>query len=255
MSKFDPIPEKLFFRRISIAIILLLTLILTGTFVLLPKTESFTEAFIRSASQVTRIPFSGENAFIFFLLALFGYVLAFYIIYVSIEFALEGKFREVFVSTRMEKRISKLRNHCIVCGYGRVGENVVRRLKDSGKEVVVMDKNPEIVKQLRTQGLLSIEGTTEEEDLIRAGIRKARYLVTCLGDDGKNLLLIMAARELNPSIIIVSRASDEKMIKKMKYAGANYVVMPEILGGEEIVESILENESNKGKGEGFYKSH
>ena len=95
----------------------------------------------------------------------------------------------------------------------------------------------------------------EEEDLERAGIKSARFLVTCTGDDGRNLLLIMAAKELNPNVTIASRASDVKIIKKMKYAGATHVIMPEVLGGEEIVDSILKTDRllERQKG-GLYRS-
>ena len=237
------------------AVLLLLLLILIGAAVLYPQTHSFSVAFAKSASEVTRIPLGGENAFIFFILALFGYVLAFYIIYVSIEFALEGKFKEVFIGSRMEKKVSNLRNHCIVCGYGRVGKSVVSKLLEAGKRVVILEKDVNLVKELRDQGLLCIEGTIEEEDLEKVGIKKARYLVTCTGDDGKNLLIIMAARELNPDIVIASRASDEKIIKKMKYAGANFVIMPEKLGGAEIVDSILKTDQKHSDRGRYYRSH
>lgn len=255
MPKFKPIPENLFFGRVSIAVLLLLGLILFGTFTLLPKSGGFGEAFTDSASQVIRIPLGGENPFIFFILALFGYVLAFYIIYVSIEFALEGKFKHIFLGARMEKKIHNIKGHCIVCGYGRVGKNVAEKLTKLGKEVVILEKDPTLVNELRETGHLVIEGTIEEEDLENAGIKNARYLVTCTGDDGRNILLIMAARELNPSIIVASRASDEKIIKKMKYAGADHVIMPEVLGGLEIVDAILKIDKGwqtKGR---FYRSH
>jgi len=254
MPKFNPIPENLFFKRIAMAIILLFSLILIGSLVLLPNSGSFSEAFGKSASQVTKIPLAGEHPYIFFILALFGYVLAFYTVYVTIEFALEGKFRHLFRGARMENKIKKMKDHCIVCGYGRVGKNVVKKLQDSGKNVVIIEKNPSLVNELRENGHYAIEGTIEEEDLINAGVKSAEYLITCTGDDGRNLLLIMAAKELNPHIVVSSRASDEKIIKKMKYAGATYVVMPEELGGKEIVESILRAERRLSKGK-YYGSH
>lgn len=254
MPKFKPIPENFFIKRVSAAIMLLLLLIFIGAFISLPSSDNFKGALEKSASQVTRIPFGGENAFIFFILGLFGYVLAFYIIYVSIDFALEGKFKSVFLGARMEKKISNLKNHCIVCGYGRVGKNVANKLIDAGKHVVILEKDSALVHELRTKHYLAVEGTIEEEDLEKAGIKNARYIVTCTGDDGKNLLLIMAAKELNPSVIVASRASDEKIIKKMKYAGANYVIMPELLGGLEIVESILKIDKRRTR-DGFYRSH
>lgn len=255
MPKFKPVPEKLFVKRITIAVSLLIGLILIGSLFLLPKTDGFATAISQSASQVTRVPFVGENALVFFILALFGYVLAFYIVYVSIEFALEGKFKHLFIGAGMEKKISNLKDHCIVCGYGRVGKNVANKLSDSRKHVVILEKNSSLVEDLREKGHLCVEGTIEEEDLVKAGIRNARYLVTCTGDDGKNLLIIMAAKELNPGIVIASRASDEKMIKKMKYAGANYVIMPERLGGLEIVDSILKLDKRHTSGGRYYRSH
>lgn len=254
MPKFYPIPENLFFKRITIAIIFLFSLMLVGALVLLPDSGSFSEAFGKSASQITKIPLTGENPYIFFILALFGYVLAFYTVYVTIEFAIDGKFRHIFKGARMENKIKNMKNHCIVCGYGRVGKNVVKKLQDSGKNVVIIEKSPSLVNELREGGHYAIEGTIEEEDLIKASVKSAEYLITCTGDDGRNLLIIMAAKELNPHIVVSSRASDEKMIKKMKYAGATHVVMPEALGGKEIVESILRAEKRLSKGR-YYGSH
>ncbi len=255
MPKFKPIPENMFLKRIAIAIFLLLSLISIGAFFLLKTTGSFSEAFLKSAEHVTKISTGEENAFIFFMLALFGYVLAFYIIYVSIEFALEGKFRHIFLGAKMENKIKHLKGHCIVCGYGRVGKNVVKNLHEAGKEVVIVEKDPHIVKELRESGILAIEGTIDESDLEKAGIKTARYLITCTGDDGKNLLLIIAAKELNPAVNISSRASDEKMIRKMKFSGADHVVMPEVLGGTEIVDSILKADRTSEKHKGMYGSH
>ncbi|HIH66049.1 MAG TPA: hypothetical protein HA282_02430 [Nanoarchaeota archaeon] len=255
MTKFKPIPESVFLRRIAIALGLLVTIILIGAIILYPGIGNFKEAFTKSAEKVTRVTIAGENAFIFFIFALFGYVLAFYAVYVSIEFALEGKIKHLFLETKMEKKIGHLKNHCIVCGYGRVGRSVVAKLTESGKDVVIMEKDERLVQQLQSAGYLAMVGTLEEEDLERAGIKNARFLVTCTGDDGRNLLLIMAGKELNPNVTIASRASDVKIIKKMKYAGATHVIMPEVLGGEEIVDSILKTDRllERQKG-GLYRS-
>lgn len=232
-------PESVLVKKLALAVILLVILVMIGAIFLFPKHLDVKTSLLESSSRVIRVPIGGDNAQLFFALALVGYVLAFYIVYVFIDFSLEGKFQEVYKGVKMEKKISRMKGHCIVCGYGRVGRKVVKELEQAGKEVVIMDKNSGIVKSLKDAGYNAIEGTFEDEDFEKAGIKNAKSIVACCGDDGKNLLIVMTARELNSGAIVASRASHEGIIKKLKIAGANHVIMPESLGGKELAKVLV----------------
>ncbi len=139
------------------------------------------------------------------------------------------------------KKIGKLKNHYIICGAGRVGMCVADELRKRGKDVVIAEKDNALVDKLREKGYLVVNGTSTEEDtLVKAGIKNAKYLIAATGDDGKNILIILTAKELNPNIKIGARAASEAMIVKLKHAGAEHVVLPEIIGGIQLVEDIIE---------------
>ncbi len=126
----------------------------------------------------------------------------------------------------------KMENHIIVCGYGRNGSQVVEELSAFGEKVIVIDKDHELVMSKMGEPIQFIEGdSTEDEVLLKAGIDKARSLITTLPLDADNLFVVLTARTLNPGIDIISRASSESSEKKLRMAGVNNVVMPERVGG------------------------
>ncbi len=126
----------------------------------------------------------------------------------------------------------KMENHIIVCGYGRNGSQVVEELSAFGEKVIVIDKDHELVMSKIGEPVQFIEGdSTEDEVLLKAGINKARSLITTLPLDADNLFVVLTARTLNPDINIISRASGESSEKKLRMAGVNSVVMPERVGG------------------------
>lgn len=133
----------------------------------------------------------------------------------------------------MTKSISQLENHVIVCGYGRNGKQVCLELYDDRIPFVIIEKRSDIVDEIRDEGkFLFIEGdSTEENVLIEAGIKKAKAIITTLPEDPDNVYVVLTARELNPNILIISRASVESSESKLKRAGANNVIMPEKIGG------------------------
>ena len=136
-------------------------------------------------------------------------------------------------------KISKLEGHYIVCGAGRVGYNIGRKLKKRGREVVFIEKDPDVIKKLRGEGFYVIDvGPIDEDVLVKAGIKKARGVAASLGDDSKNLLLVLTARDLNKRLKIAVRANSESIISKFKKAGANLMILPEALGGEKLADAM-----------------
>ena len=125
-----------------------------------------------------------------------------------------------------------MNNHVIVCGHGRVGEKAVQELQDHTHEVVIIESNEELVKKLRDAGVRVLSGdATEDENLVNAGLDRARALITTLPDDAQNLYVVLAAKERRPDLLTISRASNANAVSKLKVAGAQNVIMPDQVGG------------------------
>jgi voltage-gated potassium channel len=154
---------------------------------------------------------------------------------------IEGEFRNFYKNYNVKKKIEELKNHVIVCGYGRNGRQVCLELKDDKHPYLIVESRENIIEELKEQSnILFIEGdATEEAVLIEAGIRKAKAIITTLPEDPDNVYVALSARELNPEITIISRASNESSVHKLKRAGANNVIMPEKIGGAHMAALVM----------------
>lgn len=146
---------------------------------------------------------------------------------------IQNDFFEKYKTNKMKQRISKLSNHVIVCGYGRNGQEAIEVLRRNNMQFVVIESNATIVQnQLANTDVLFLNAdATTDEVLIEAGINHAFGLITTLPDDAANVYVTLTAREINGNILIVSRASQDNSVKKLKRAGANNVIMPDKIGG------------------------
>jgi voltage-gated potassium channel len=141
---------------------------------------------------------------------------------------------------KMEKRIQELKNHCIVCGYGRMGSRICEELKNQDIPFVVIESNPDIIEHLEQSNYLFVEGdATQDEILLQAGIKKAKNLITVLSDDASNVFTVLSARNLNPKLHIVARAIEENTISKLEKAGANRVVAAFEIGAFRMAYELL----------------
>lgn len=133
----------------------------------------------------------------------------------------------------MKNRIEQMREHFILCGFGRVGETIADTFKEEGVSFVVIEKNPERIAHLgQGHGYLYVEGdATSDEVLRQAGIERAKGLVAAVGTDVDNTYITLTARELRRDLFIEARASSEEAEKKLRTAGANRVVSPNSIGG------------------------
>ena len=128
---------------------------------------------------------------------------------------------------RMEKSVSKLSGHYVICGFGRMGKQLFSSLVDRNVEVVVIDRDEENVEKLMEDGYYAIFGdATEDSVLEKAGVSRASGLATVLGSDAENLYVVLSARMLNADMQIISRASQESATTKLYRAGATQVVSP-----------------------------
>lgn len=163
-----------------------------------------------------------------------------YSINVLTEAAIEGKIKDIFHQRRMQKAISKLENHFIVCGCGRIGKTILEMLVREGISAVVIESNPTVITELEEAGYLVIVGdATSEEVLQNAGISRARGIVCVLQSDADNVYITLTARLLNPSVFIVARASDRRAERRIYQAGANKVISPYEIGARRMGMAIL----------------
>jgi voltage-gated potassium channel len=156
-----------------------------------------------------------------------------YAISVITRYIIEGEFQTYFRHYRVNKEIQNLKNHVIVCGYGRNGKQACVQLRSGNELFVAVESKPEIIAQMREENnILFIEGdATNDEVLIEAGIDHAKALITALPSDAANVFVVLTARDRNPDLKIISRASDDASEHKLKRAGADNVIMPDKIGG------------------------
>jgi voltage-gated potassium channel len=182
-------------------------------------------------------------------LSIFGVGVIVYLISIVVETVLSEELFTRWGVRSMEKCICDLKDHAIICGYGRVGSVVGEELKSNGIPYVVIERDERIVERITKEGQLAVNGdATDTEFLRKAGIERARFLVVVMGDDADSIVIILAAKELNPHIRVIVRASSEKMLKRMFQVGAERIVSPEYVGGLEIAESILQKQLAAKKG-------
>jgi len=157
-------------------------------------------------------------------------------------FVLESDLDTTLRRRRMEKTIKKLHNHYIVCGSGRVGRNVAAELEATKRRFVAVDESLENLESQHDKkpGLLYLHGDASEDDvLIEANIAEARGVFAVTGDDSKNLMISLTARQLNPAVRVVARCHDTRNVEKMRKAGADEIVSPDFTGGMRIVSAMI----------------
>lgn len=150
------------------------------------------------------------------------------------QYVISGEINQFFKTKRLMASIEKLNNHVIICGYGRNGQQASQTLRYHALPFVVIEKNQELMEMEKeeTPDLIYLLGDgTDDEVLKRAGIEKARALISTLPMDSDNVFIVLSARALNPNIQIISRASETNTIPKLKKAGADSVIMPDKIGG------------------------
>lgn len=153
----------------------------------------------------------------------------------------EGQLLEVMGRKRLERQIKALKDHYIICGYGRVGRIVCEEIKKTRPtSLVVIDKESYVTTKVEEAGHLYILGdATEEECLLKAGIRSAKGLATALDSEADNVYITITARGLNPKLYILARAGRIGSEKKLVHAGADVVVSPHQIGGFRMAQALL----------------
>lgn len=169
-------------------------------------------------------------------ITIFGYIVS-----VITDYIANNKFIEELKFKQVQKKIQKLDNHTIVCGFGRNGKQAMARLKSYNKGCVIVESDHELIEEIEDEGsMLYIRGdATSDEALLAAGIKRANSLITTLPSDADNLYVVLSARQLNSECTIVSRASIDTSYKKLKIAGADNVIMPDKIGGAHMASLVV----------------
>jgi voltage-gated potassium channel len=230
--------EDLSFRRFAWALAAFIGLEGVGTIGFHELTsEGWVASFYRSVVTTTltgidaQPPGPGAQLFTIFLL-LGGVAIFLYVAGVIVELIARGILEGALAERRKRRLIEQIRDHYIVCGYGRVGRRVADEFRKAGVQYVVLDFNSEAIGIAKERKELLVEGNaTHDEDLERAGLATARGLIACSDDDADNLYITLSARSARPDLMIVARASDETAGKKLRVAGADRVVEPYLTAG------------------------
>ena len=158
------------------------------------------------------------------------------------RFIVEGVFLNTYKDNKVKRKIDRMSGHVVVCGYGRNGRQAVQELIEHGFDVIVIEQDQEIIQGLReTQGMAYLEGdATDEQVLMRSHLDTARAMITTLPQDADNLFVVLSAKELNPKIKIISRASADNADLKLKRAGATNVIMSDKIGGQRMAKLVAQ---------------
>ena len=172
-------------------------------------------------------PLSTAGTIFTILLIVFGIVTLYYVIRVVGEYILMSRLDEQYKLKKMTAQIQNLTNHYIVAGFGRVGSKIAGELLREGVPLVVIEKEAANVEACRSRGFLCVLGdATSEEGLLEAGLMNAKGLITALGRDSDNILVVITARTLNSGLFIVSKANHDDAVDKLVRVGANRAVSP-----------------------------
>jgi len=174
------------------------------------------------------------------LLVLAGMAIYGYLASAIVELIAHGVLTGAMAERRRRRMIERINDHYIICGYGRVGRQVAAEFRDANVPYVVLDFNPAVLEIAREQGVPYIEGSgTKDEDLVDAGLERARGLIASSDSDVDNLYITVSARAERADLMIVARASTEDAAQKMLRAGADRVVQPYSAAGSEIAKMML----------------
>jgi voltage-gated potassium channel len=156
------------------------------------------------------------------------------------RFLVEGEIRDFMEKKRAKKGVDQLRDHYIICGFGRIGRVIADELAAHKVPFVVVDSSPDTVEEIARKGYPAVHGdSVNEQVMLAAGIKRAKGLVAAVGSPADNVYITISAKALNPQIFVLGRAHDETTEKRLLTAGADRVVSPYSIGGRRMANIIL----------------
>ena len=236
------------YNRVVAGLLALLLILIGGTagYVLI-EGWSLLDAFYMSAITITTVgyrevqPLSEAGQVFTVVLLFFGVGAAFYILTTLVAAILEGDLRQVYGARRMKVMIERLHDHYIVCGFGRVGEQVALELQSRDAPFVVVEINDARIEDARAMGMLVVQGdATLESTLIGAGIERCRALIAASDSDSTNTYITLTAKGLRPETYVVARVRSEAVESKLAQAGADRTVSPYRIGGRRMAFAAMQ---------------
>jgi voltage-gated potassium channel len=233
-------------RRVAYALAGLMVVLVAGT-IGFHRTlhESWLQSLYRtvvttSLAGLDTVPSTNGARLISIVLVLAGLTIFAYVATILVEGIAGGVFTGALAERRRRRKIERLSDHYLICGYGRVGRRAAIEFQHADVRFVVLDFSKDAIEHAREQSILFIEGSgTEDEDLHAAGLERARGLIASSDSDADNLYITLSARSARPDLLIVARASDEDAARKLKLAGADRVVQPYATAGKEMANLVL----------------
>jgi len=234
-------------KKLKIALGALLVVILIGTLgYSLIEGWNVLDSLYMSVITISTVGFqevhplssTGRVFTLFFII--FGVGTTLYAVGAGAQLMLEGQIRSILGRRKMSKKIQEIKDHYIICGYGKVGQQIYGEFSSRQVLCTVVEKNPEVVEKAIKDGVLVIQGdSTLDSVLEEAGIKRAKGLISAVASEADNVVISLSARELNPGIVIVARAETEESEKKLLRAGANRAISPHTLGGTRMALAAL----------------
>jgi voltage-gated potassium channel len=236
-----------YFAKIYYAIFLLVGVILMGSFgFMIVEGWSFFDSFYMTIITVSTVGFNevgllsvGGKIFTSFLIITSFGTFAYALTSIT-SYLVGGEYKKYFAEYKSLKTAENMDNHTIVCGFGRVGKQAAHDLRYYKKNFIVIERNVEITEDPVNKDVPFVKGdSTDDQVLLRANISKATSLITALPKDADNLFVVLSARELNPRLKIISRASSYSTMRKLRIAGAENVIMPDTVGGAHMASLVM----------------
>ncbi|WP_298236913.1 potassium channel protein [uncultured Algibacter sp.] len=237
-----------FFRtKIYTAVFLLVVIMLIGVIgYIMISGYTWIDALYMTVITMTTVgfgevvPLDDESKIFTIFLILASVVIVGYALSIITEYILSKDHIEELKHKKMQKKIDDFKNHVIVCGYGRNGKQTVRKLSAHNRSFVVVEKNKEMEERLQLDNVPYVIGNANEDDvLLQAGVDRASNFISALPSDADNLFVVLSARQMNKNINIISRASQESSYDKLKFAGANNVILPDKIGGDHMASLVV----------------
>ncbi|MBI4689168.1 MAG: potassium channel protein [Nitrospirae bacterium] len=238
-------------KRLLFALILLVIVIVSGTlgYMLIEKWR-FLDSFYMTVITIASVgfmevnPLSQQGRIFTIFLIIFGMGILLFGISTFTAFLVEGELSEILRRRKMEKSISGLTGHYIVCGIGTIGRHIIEELHQTGRNFVAIDTSEDVCRESAGRGMLVIKGDSTSSSVLRsANAAKAKGVFCSLHTDAENLLLILTAKGINPSLRIVSKAEEDESEEKMVRAGADGVVLPKHIGGLRMASAMVRPEA------------
>jgi voltage-gated potassium channel len=235
-------------RHLRIAVILVLSVVALGTIgYMLIEQLSFLDALYTTINMMSTVgsvvhPLSMLGKIFTIAVIVLGVGSLLYTLGVGMEFMIEGHLGRVIRRRFMDSKIAALRNHYIICGFGRVGSHIAEDIAAAHASFVVIDEREDTVQSCIQRGYLALQGDATSDALLReAGILHAKCLLAATDNDAHNIYITLSARHLNSKLFIITRSNHDETEVKLKLAGADRVLSPYTIGGHQMANLALES--------------